>query len=1141
MLRRILTWLLLVLVLFTGVGALWFAYWYQGAVVLEPGEHVSKDAILNIISQESPVLYRDGEERLGVFFSQEHRVYVPYEEIPQAWIDAIVAAEDKNFWTHWGLDLEGIARAMWLNIKAGRVVAGGSTLTQQTAKNLYYRPDRSMRSKLEEAVNALRLEAHHSKEDILEYYANQFHVSSNGRGLGIGARYFFDKEVSELTTQECAFLAGLVKAPSRYNPFIARSEERRGEARQKAEDRTRYVLARMQEEGSLSRADFEVLSERSLSFRRGRFRYESNVMLDAVRRRLEQSPFPELFEQAGIDNPSTAGIQIRTTLDSDAQRAATYGLWHHLTDVGLALEGSEGTASAFAQSSRPSDARGNRPPEPREFVNARVVGVGPSGVELDVAGYPGWLDAEAIDRVAGILARAAKGNRWARPTDTHRAQMSAVLVPGTVVWVSIRPEQGSGEGLLCDLELRPELQGAVLLVEEGAIRAMVGGNDNRNFNRALDAHRQLGSTWKTLVYASALQLGWTPTDLLDNRRAVFPFEGTFYYPRPDHPSDDQVSMAWSGVRSENLATIWLLYHLADRLTPEQVRELAEAVDLAPRQDERREDYIRRIRDGQGIIALQSRVEAGLLNGVRQTVADQVAEGRWPQDALEVRSLHYGLGFEKERKQVLAMPEGEERTERLSALAASLTWLEASLSGCQQRLDGVRASVTPTPLAEPSRLLRWLFGDSEPVPPAAQEAMPPVDPALLKGLWFRPSGERLEVACGEQLTSDWAPLDPEALARLQVPGSPILDDDPWVEGRLHASTLRILREAIDGRKAWSARIDPWDPELLYLHPDFRVMLALRFLTLQARSLGVEADIPPVLSMPLGAVDVRLEEAVNLYEGLLSGVSWRFPGERYEAGAVPGLRVRRPVEAPSENTLLIQEIRDRDGNVLYRARSTASEVMDPVSSALTRDILKNVVQHGTGRLALQAARGWGLGGKTGTTNDFRNAAFLGEVPRVREGKVSGHFVLGVYVGYDDNRRMTRGTTRLHGASGALPVWTSVVAGLRAEGLMGEGPPDESPVQSGFSRVPVAPGTGAPVAEGVAEGEHPTRSVLVHGDMENLHRRFAPFGHRPQIADDDIEPVPLPLQEALPRDTAQPEDRSVPEVEMNPWGIPVSEDRP
>ncbi|MEN0068171.1 MAG: biosynthetic peptidoglycan transglycosylase, partial [Myxococcota bacterium] len=220
---------------------------YQNYVVLNPGPHVERDHIRSIIAQESPVYYADGSTRVGVFFDEEHRQYTSFEELPPAYVLSIIAAEDDRYWNHWGIDPVGILRAMRLNLSAGGVVAGGSTLTQQTAKNIYYRPDRSLRAKGIEFLNALRLEHRYSKPEILEFYANQFYVSGNGRGLGIGARHFFNKDVSRLTLAECAFLAGLVKGPANYDPFLgsaARSERNT----ERAHNRTRYVLGRLVEE-----------------------------------------------------------------------------------------------------------------------------------------------------------------------------------------------------------------------------------------------------------------------------------------------------------------------------------------------------------------------------------------------------------------------------------------------------------------------------------------------------------------------------------------------------------------------------------------------------------------------------------------------------------------------------------------------------------------------------------------------------------------------------------------------------------------------------------------------------------------------------------------------------------------------------
>ena len=339
------------------------AWAYRVNIVTQPGDHLAREHIRSVIAQESPVLFSDGETRIGVFFAREHRTYVPFDEIPSAWVTAIVAAEDQRFWDHHGVDPFGIARAMLANIRAGRMVAGGSTLTQQTAK--HYPADRSLGSKWVELLNAMRLESHYTKKEILEFYANQFHVSSNGRGLGIAARYFFDKEVSELGTLECAFLAGLVKAPARYNPFIGRTAEARAEARERARLRTRYVLDRMRDrvpdtERTGAGRGTDPVPEGSLSVREQRGPGRG-------RGALERRAIPGLFESLNIDNPSTAGISIVTTLH-ERLSVATYGLRHHLTEVGGVLDGMDASAlrwtptraSASTTASRRANLRGAR-------------------------------------------------------------------------------------------------------------------------------------------------------------------------------------------------------------------------------------------------------------------------------------------------------------------------------------------------------------------------------------------------------------------------------------------------------------------------------------------------------------------------------------------------------------------------------------------------------------------------------------------------------------------------------------------------------------------------------------------------------------------------------------------------------------
>jgi len=972
-LLRVLKWIAILTLVLCVIGAAVGAWAYQKYVVEEPGEQLSPESIQRVIAQESPVLYHDGKTRLGVLYAEEHREYVPFARIPKAWVDAIVAAEDENFFSHHGVDPKGVLRAVVKNLRAGHLVAGGSTLTQQTAKNLFYRPDRSLKSKLDEAANALRLEAHYSKEQILEFYANQFHVSGNGRGLGIAARYFFDKPVDQLDTLECAFIAGMVQAPARYNPFHGDTEQEQAEARARATGRTHYVLGRMLDEGSLDRATYDRLMAETVPFSRGEFRYASSAPLDAVSARLEEAPFPELFSSLGIDNPSTAGIQVVTTLDPAAQREATWALRHELTDVGMFLEKAS-LASLILPSERAPERDPDNPPEVHTFTTARVRSATETGLVLDVGGTACVVDQDGLKRMAGYLAAAFSGTLGKKATAEDVASLVAGLPTGTVVLASVA-SQGT-----CDLEFEPQLQGAVIALEDGQIRALVGGTDNRDFNRALDAKRQLGSTWKPIIYFSALQLGWTPTDALDNRSNAFPYQATWYYPRPDHQSTDVVSLSWAGTRSENLASIWLLYHLTDRLEPQQFRAVAELVGLTPHPGESGEDYITRIRDREGILSVPSRREEMAYEAAKREL---LATGLPPgEDALNVRSLIYGRGAETEEARLRKTASSPERDRMLGAVRANFLRLEA--------------------------------------------------------------------------LADLLPAD----------------GDPLVEGRVHRSTLRALRRGMERYQLVLESAAPYDFETLALHPDFRVLVNMRYVSALASRLGLYDPLPPVLAMPLGAIDIRLEEAAVMYQAMRDGQVWHFPGESSTPGEIPGLRSTERVPPPQRPTNLISEIRDRDGNVLYRAKPVPEPVADPVAGRLVDDVLRNVVRHGTGRRALGAVTLGGapvpVAGKTGTTNGYKNAAFLGFVPKSSGGAWRGDeaITLGVYVGYDDNRPMKRGGTKIQGASGALPVWLDVAQGLADAGLLGSSPPvaGEWAVDAGLHEVPLDASMGLPVGSAV-----------------------------------------------------------------------------
>jgi membrane peptidoglycan carboxypeptidase len=298
-------------------------------------------------------------------------------------------------------------------------------------------------------------------------------------------------------------------------------------------------------------------------------------------------------------------------------------------------------------------------------------------------------------------------------------------------------------------------------------------------------------------------------------------------------------------------------------------------------------------------------------------------------------------------------------------------------------------------------------------------------------------------------------------------------DVLVDDRMHLETLIAVQSSLTRRELLleaAGHVDLYDPDVLYWHQDFRVLLALRYVSELGSQLGIRSTIRPVLSLPLGASEITLEEAVSVYGGITSGKAWSFPGRTWQPGAILG---GVDVASPAHPSLLIAEIQDVDGQVIYRAEPRARLVTSESSAAQTSHILRNVVLHGTGRRAKRAVLLRGspvpLGGKTGTTNDFKNAAFLGFAP-VFDGEswtVDHGFFVGAYVGYDDNRAMSNGRIRLAGASGALPAWITTIRGLSEAGLLGE--PDAAPAEPwelvvgpGLTALPVDEKVGLPIED-------------------------------------------------------------------------------
>jgi penicillin-binding protein 1A len=285
-----------------GVAAFW-------VFTILPQSLPAVSALENFQPVQGSRIYDDNDELLTELHV-ERRIFVPLAQIPQSLRDAIIATEDRRFFSHWGIDPIGIARAVVQNYRSGRIVEGGSTITQQLTKVLFLTPDRSLERKMKEAVLALELERRYSKDRILEMYLNQVYFGHGAYGVEAAARTYFGKSVAELTTRESALLAGLPRAPSGYSPF---------EHPQLAKSRRDLVFRRLVEYGSLQEAEAKRLTRTDLG------------LIPPERRRTTGQYFLEYVQQTleakyGADLVFKGGLNVYTTLNPSMQLAAEQSL-----------------------------------------------------------------------------------------------------------------------------------------------------------------------------------------------------------------------------------------------------------------------------------------------------------------------------------------------------------------------------------------------------------------------------------------------------------------------------------------------------------------------------------------------------------------------------------------------------------------------------------------------------------------------------------------------------------------------------------------------------------------------------------------------------------------------------------------------
>src|SRR5258708_2292631 len=469
--------------------------------------HFSKDLpdYSQLQDYEPPVITRvhaaDGE--LLAEYAKERRLYIPIQAVPKLVINAFISAEDKNFYEHGGLDFSGIARAGWLyvqNLGSSRRPQGASTITQQVAKNFLLTNELSFARKIKEALLALKIERTYTKDKILELYLNEIYLGFGAYGVAASALLYFDKAVHELPVAEAGYLAALPKAASTLHPF------RQGE---RATERRNYVIDRMVENGYCSPQMGEKAKKEPLTITQrgtGSHIIAADFFAEDVRR--------EIYEKFGEKGLYEGGLSVRTTLDPKMQgiahKALIDGLIHfdeaqgyrgptHKIDIG----GDWGVKLA--------DVRAFADVAPWRLAVVLETSDQSARIGLQPAREPGG--AVARERQIGTIS--LEGVKWARASSAKNPlKVNQVLAPGDVVYVEPLGKD-SGQYKLRQI---PEVSGGMVVMDPltGRVLALVGGFsfDQSQFDRATQAMRQPGSSFKPFVYSAALDNGYTPSSIV---------------------------------------------------------------------------------------------------------------------------------------------------------------------------------------------------------------------------------------------------------------------------------------------------------------------------------------------------------------------------------------------------------------------------------------------------------------------------------------------------------------------------------------------------------------------------------------------------------------------------------------------------
>lgn len=512
---------------------------------------------LRSIQLQIPLRVYSNDNKLIAEYGEMRRSPIDFDQIPKDFIAALLAAEDDNFANHYGVDVSSLMRAATQLLKTGQIQTGGSTITMQVAKNYFLTSERSFSRKINEILLALQIERELSKDEILELYVNKIYLGNRAYGIEAAAHVYYGKSINELSLAQLAMIAGLPKAPSAFNP-LANAE--------RAKERRDWILGRMYRLGRIDEARYKLALAENVD---AAYHGSSPELHAPYVAEMARAEMVGRFGSAAY----TDGFRVYTTTTSERQIAANEALTQGLIEY--------------------DQRHGYRGPEAQLADIDREEWLTELGTHRSQSGLlPAVVSGLSKDTIKVILRDGSERSigwesmKWARPFINSNSVGPQPKAPSDVVKVGdvIRVRIADDETLFTQV---PQVQGALVSIDplDGSIEALTGGFSfgQSNYNRAIQAKRQPGSSFKPFVYSAALDAGFTPATLVNDSPIVFVEEGVDRVWRPKNDNNTflgPIRLREALYKSRNLVSIRLLQTLGLPYTIDYIKRFGfKAEDL----------------------------------------------------------------------------------------------------------------------------------------------------------------------------------------------------------------------------------------------------------------------------------------------------------------------------------------------------------------------------------------------------------------------------------------------------------------------------------------------------------------------------------------------------------------------------------